>query len=251
MKKIAAIALAILLPTVVLAATFNQFKPVTGVLKGNASTYVTTAATSADIRGLWSGTCDATTFLRGDGACATAGGATGANPTATVGTSATNGVATTFMRSDAAPGVNLAMTPTWTGLHTFSNSLTVSSGALNIGGSFSITTGGTATLLRALLSTGVYIAGTKYTTTGCSVSATTGGATAGVFTLGANTCSVVVTFGTGTLAAANGWTCQAHDKTAPATVIGGESASSTSTATFTIPAGAGATDVISFSCMAY
>lgn len=54
---------------VAFAATFNQFSPATGVLKGNSSTYVTTAAVSADIRGLWTGTCDATTFLRGDGAC--------------------------------------------------------------------------------------------------------------------------------------------------------------------------------------
>lgn len=52
-----------------LAATFNLFSPATGLLKGNSSTYVTTAAVSADIRGLWTGTCDATTFLRGDGAC--------------------------------------------------------------------------------------------------------------------------------------------------------------------------------------
>lgn len=55
---------------VAVGATFNQFSPATGVLKGNSSSYITTAAVSADIRGLWSGTCDATTFLRGDGACA-------------------------------------------------------------------------------------------------------------------------------------------------------------------------------------
>lgn len=55
---------------VAFAATFQYFSPATGILKGNASTYVTTAAVSADIRGLWTGTCDITTFLRGDGACA-------------------------------------------------------------------------------------------------------------------------------------------------------------------------------------
>jgi len=55
---------------VAVAATFNLFSPATGVLKGNASTYVTTAANSADIRGLWTGSCDITKFLRGDGACA-------------------------------------------------------------------------------------------------------------------------------------------------------------------------------------
>ena len=52
--------------------TFYKFAPATGVLKGSATTYVTTAAASSDIRGLWSGTCDATTFLRGDGSCVSA-----------------------------------------------------------------------------------------------------------------------------------------------------------------------------------
>ncbi len=46
-----------------------------------------------------------------------AGGATFANPTGSVGTSAVNGVATTAMRSDAAPALNLAITPTWTANH--------------------------------------------------------------------------------------------------------------------------------------
>ena len=48
---------------------------------------------------------------------------TAANPTASVGTTAVNGSATTFMRSDAAPAVNLAMNPTWTGTHTISKSI--------------------------------------------------------------------------------------------------------------------------------
>lgn len=54
---------------VALASTFNLFQPATGILKGNANTYVTTPAVSSDIRGLWSGTCDVTTYLRGDGTC--------------------------------------------------------------------------------------------------------------------------------------------------------------------------------------
>ncbi len=61
--------LLVALAGVATAATFNLFQPATGVLKGNASTYVTTAAASADIAGLWSGTCDASTYLRGDGSC--------------------------------------------------------------------------------------------------------------------------------------------------------------------------------------
>lgn len=42
-----------------------------------------------------------------------------ANPSAHVGTSTVNGSASTFMRSDAAPGIDLTMVPTWTGLHSF------------------------------------------------------------------------------------------------------------------------------------
>lgn len=61
------------------AATFNLFSPATGILVGSSSTYVTTAATSANVRALWSGTCNGSSFLRGDGACsavsATPGGA--------------------------------------------------------------------------------------------------------------------------------------------------------------------------------
>lgn len=53
------------------AATFNLFSPATGILKGNASTYVTTAAVSSDIIGTFSGTCNNGTYLRGDGSCNT------------------------------------------------------------------------------------------------------------------------------------------------------------------------------------
>lgn len=62
---------------VAMAATFNLFQPATGILKGNASTYVTTAAVNADVRSLWTGTCDNTTYLRGDGTCQTPPGAGG------------------------------------------------------------------------------------------------------------------------------------------------------------------------------
>jgi hypothetical protein len=43
-----------------------------------------------------------------------------ANPTASVGLSAVNGVLSTVMRSDAAPALSQSIAPTWTGLHTFS-----------------------------------------------------------------------------------------------------------------------------------
>lgn len=45
-----------------------------------------------------------------------------ANPTGQVGLTAVNGVATTAMRSDAAPSLDVSISPTWTGTHTFQTS---------------------------------------------------------------------------------------------------------------------------------
>lgn len=75
MKKIKAISIGFLLGLsgLALASTFNLFSPATGVLVGNASSYITTAATSANIRSLWTGGCSSANFLRGDGACVAAG----------------------------------------------------------------------------------------------------------------------------------------------------------------------------------
>jgi hypothetical protein len=43
-----------------------------------------------------------------------------ANPSASAGLTAVNGSAPTFMRSDGAPAISQAISPTWTGAHTFS-----------------------------------------------------------------------------------------------------------------------------------
>lgn len=179
------------------AATFNLFSPAAGILKGNPSTYVTTAATSTDViatftgtcnastylRGdgacaapagtgvtsvgltvptgfgvtgspvtssgslgittslsglvngtgsglaaatstnviaTFSGTCNGSTFLRGDGTCAAGAGGSGGNPTQTIGLTAVNGVAASFLRSDGAPALSQAIAPTWTATHIFS-----------------------------------------------------------------------------------------------------------------------------------
>ncbi len=51
-----------------------------------------------------------------------------ANPTGTIGLTAVNGVATTAMRSDAAPALSQAISPTWSGTHTFSNTITATGG---------------------------------------------------------------------------------------------------------------------------
>lgn len=60
-----------------------------------------------------------------------AGGFDGfANPTANVGLVAVNGVATTAMRSDGAPALDVGIVPTWTGLHTFEAAIVVETGAV-------------------------------------------------------------------------------------------------------------------------
>jgi hypothetical protein len=106
------------------ASVFNLFGPANGILKGSATTYQTSAAVNTDVTGLWTGSCTSSTYLRGDGACATpAGTTTSANPSATIGLSAVNGTAATFMTSDSAPPLSQGITPTWTGVHTFSNTV--------------------------------------------------------------------------------------------------------------------------------
>jgi hypothetical protein len=46
----------------------------TGIVKNTTTTGAITDAVAADVYGLWSGTCSSSTFLRGDGACATPSG---------------------------------------------------------------------------------------------------------------------------------------------------------------------------------
>jgi hypothetical protein len=55
------------------------------------------------------------------------GGGTAGNPTAQVGLTAINGAATSYMRSDAAPALNVAITPTWTGAHKYGTATALSS----------------------------------------------------------------------------------------------------------------------------
>ena len=60
--------------------------------------------------------CQSGTWAVGGGG----GGSSGANPTATIGLTAVNGSATTFLRSDGAPALSQAIAPTWTGAHLWS-----------------------------------------------------------------------------------------------------------------------------------
>lgn len=73
--------------------------------------------------------------------------ATGANPSASVGLSAVNGSASTFMRSDGAPALSQAISPTWSGSHTFSNAVTVNGGGSSLKGGVTVTTPSSGTAL--------------------------------------------------------------------------------------------------------
>lgn len=55
----------------------------------------------------------------------------GGNPTANVGLSAVNGSASTFLRSDGAPALDVGIVPTWTGNHRFNAKLLVNTAGIN------------------------------------------------------------------------------------------------------------------------
>jgi hypothetical protein len=86
---------------------------------------VHTFAAGANVTGTLAvtGNITATTTIAAMGAISGSNlsAAGGANPTALAGPTATNGVATTYLRSDGAPAINLTVAYTWTALHTYSN----------------------------------------------------------------------------------------------------------------------------------
>ena len=57
----------------------------------------------------------------------------GANPTGTIGLTAVNGTALTFLRSDGAPVLSQSITPTWTGLHIFNTGGFISNASSSAG----------------------------------------------------------------------------------------------------------------------
>jgi len=59
-------------------------------------------------------------------------GPSAGNPTASVGTSAVNGSSAAFMRSDAAPALDLSITPTWTATHTFRQALAANTAGVGL-----------------------------------------------------------------------------------------------------------------------
>lgn len=95
-----------------------------------------------------------------------------------------------------------------------------------------------------------YLGPTKFTTSGCSISATAGSGTGGTYTSGTSgTCTAVITMNGATgMTAANGWNCTAADWTTPADV---QAQTATSTTTATIAGTTVTGDVIHFSCRPY
>lgn len=121
--------------------------------------------------------------------------------------------------------------------------LTISSGVFAAGGQYANTQNGPSQYQQPV----TYPATTKFTMTGCSASATTGGSTAGTFTSGTTgTCAPVITLPS----APTGWTCRFTDRT---TAVDANSVTeTTSTATTNTASGTTVTgDVISFSCAPY
>ncbi len=94
--------------------------------------------------------------------------------------------------------------------------------------------------------------------TGCGLTAAsvTGNGTAGKITLAGNSCTAVITVngfnGTSNMTTTNGWSCTVNDETTAAGNTGMYfSSNTTSTASLVVPATAGTTDVVDFSCRAF
>jgi len=150
-------------------------------------------------------------------------------------------------RASSVGGVRFSSDTTWFG----SADGMVDRDAAGIVGVTNGTQGTTAANYRAIAASAHYVKGTTFTASGCSNGTLVGGATAGKFTVGANSCTVVVTMGN-SATAPNGWFCSPQDQTTAELTAGVyQSASTTTTATFTVPVTAGATDVIGFACIGY
>lgn len=120
-------------------------------------------------------------------------GTSGADPTASVGLTAVNGVATTYLRSDGAPALDQGIVPTWTGTHTFNNGVTTGTGS-TAGTVFtynSLTTGNGADVSSSSVTSGNVV---SIAATGTAAASNTKTAL-NVSTSGANGTSTQTTFG--------------------------------------------------------
>jgi hypothetical protein len=156
--------------------TGSQF--LSGPLKGNGAGPFSSAA-SADITGLWSGTCSATTFLRGDGLCVTPSG-TGGTVTSS-GSPTVGNVAAFTTATNITPAVAANIYGLWTGSCTNATYLRGDGACATPAGSGTVTnatapswltvTGGSTATLNFAATTGL---------TGNQFLATPAGATGGV-----------------------------------------------------------------------
>lgn len=103
------------------------------------------------------------------------GSSSGADPTASVGLTAVNGSAATFMRSDGAPPLDVTIAPTWSGAHTWSRNGAVSAPTAKFTGTWF--TGGSATTTKPYFLievSGATSAGWNTAGTGLGINAATG-----------------------------------------------------------------------------
>lgn len=173
-----------------------------------------------------------------------------------LGTNTFNGVLSTSSSSSVADALG-TYTGASGGVRSNVNQVVISStvtpsGNLTPGavGTVNLGTGSTSGTGGAMAGVAFESAGTKFTASGCSNGTTVGGASAGKFTLGANTCTVVITMNGATgFTANNGWSCHANDETtsaANATLY--FPSNNATTASLSVPVTAGTTDVIDFGC---
>lgn len=109
------------------AATIGSGKVTNAMLAGSIVASSKLSAT---------GTPSSSTFLRGDDTWTAVTVPTAANPAASIGLSATNGSATTYMRSDAAPALDVTIAPTWSGAHTFARNSSAGAPTLHATGTW-------------------------------------------------------------------------------------------------------------------